>query len=131
MLRFGNRLSGVTLIELMIAVAIVAILAAVALPSYNQYIIKANRRAAQAEMLEIAVRERQFLIVNRGYADKATLVASGYSLPNELQSKYTFDVTPVASPPSFTITFAPIGTQATDGPLSLDSAGGKTPPEKW
>ena len=84
---FSGRNTGFTLMELMIVVAIVAILAAIALPAYNQYVIKANRRAAQAEMVEIAVREQQFLLVDRLYAGKATLESNGYSLPANLAER--------------------------------------------
>ena len=49
-----KRQAGFTLIELMMTVAIVAILARIAYPSYLQYIIRANRSAAEAQMMEIA-----------------------------------------------------------------------------
>lgn len=44
-----------TLIELMIVVAIVAILAAIAMPSYNNYIIKSEIRTAQSELLALSL----------------------------------------------------------------------------
>ncbi len=52
---------GFTFVELMITVAIIGILVAIALPSYRQYILRGNRAAAQAEMMDIANREQQFL----------------------------------------------------------------------
>src|SRR5215207_7603886 len=69
---------GFTLIELMITIAIVAILASIAIPSYRQYIIRGKRSAAKAVMMDIAIREQQFLLANRVYADTRTLVGSGY-----------------------------------------------------
>lgn len=128
----GSRQRGFTLMELMIVVAIVAILAAIALPSYAQYVIRANRKAAQTQMVEIANRQQQFFIANRAYADTAGIQSTGYALPSELQSRYTWAVTlPAGTIPGFTVTFTPIGGQASDGALTLDSAGTKTPVEKW
>lgn len=123
---------GFTLIEVMITVAIVAILASIALPSYRQYIVRSKRSAAQAQMMDIANRQQQFLIANRNYADKTALTTSGYSLPAEVSSNYSYDVTLQDSgPPTFTITFTAIGSQVGDGNLGLTSEGVKTPPEKW
>lgn len=122
---------GFTLIEVMITVAIVAILASIALPSYRQYIVRSKRSAAQAQMMDIANRQQQFLIANRGYADKTALTASGYALPAEVASNYGYDVTVATSPPAFTITFSAINSQVGDGDLGLTSEGVKTPPGKW
>lgn len=49
----GQR--GFTLMELMIVVAIVAILAAISIPAYQQYIIKSEIRAAQADLLSLSM----------------------------------------------------------------------------
>lgn len=124
---------GFTLIEVMITVAIVAILASIALPSYRQYIIRAKRSAAQAQMMDIANRQQQFLIANRSYANKTALTGSGYILPAEVSSNYSYEVTlqEAGLPPAFTITFTPIGSQVGDGDLGLTSEGVKTPGNKW
>ncbi len=123
---------GFTLIEVMITVAIVAILASIALPSYRQYVIRAKRSAAQAQMMDIANRQQQFLIANRKYADTTALTGSGYSLPAEVSSNYSYTVTiPDDGPPAFTLTFTPIGSQTGDVELGLTSEGVKTPANKW
>lgn len=126
------RLNGFTLIELMIVVAIIGILTAIAYPSYQQYVIRANRTAAQAEMMDIANRQQQFLLTNRSYVSKATLELSGYALPSDVSSKYSYAIAlGGAAVPSYTITFTPTGSQASDGNLVLTSEGVKTPADKW
>ena len=123
---------GFTLIEVMITVVIVAILAAIAYPSYRQYIIRSDRAAAQSVMMDIANREQQFLMANRAYADKATVTASGFSLDSDLANKYDWDITVgTGTVPAFTITFTPKGSQASDVTLTLNHQGVKTPADKW
>ena len=124
-----KKQAGVTLIELVIVVIIVGILAAIAVPSYRQYVIKGNRRAAQAVMMDIANRERQYFIGNREFASKADLA---YSLSTEVSDNYTYDIALDAGPPpAFTITFTAVGAQVSDGNLTLTSEGDKGPAGKW
>jgi type IV pilus assembly protein PilE len=126
-----KRQKGFTLVELMIVLLIVAILTTFAVSSYRQSVIKSTRRAAQAVMMDIANRERQYFIANRAFASKSEL---GYTLPADLTGKYTWDVDltkPTGPPPGFTITLTPAGSQSTDVKLTLDSNGVKTPADKW
>lgn len=121
-----GRQHGFTLIELMITVAIIGILAAVAYPSYTSYIVRANRSAAQAQMLDIANRQQQFMLANRAYATKGVLENSGYALPAEVRAKYSYTITVGTSAvPDYLITFTAIDSQASDGDLTLNSEGVK------
>jgi type IV pilus assembly protein PilE len=58
---------GFTLIELMIVVAIVAILAAVALPSYSDYVIRGKLAEAQGELAAIRTKLETYYLDNRTY----------------------------------------------------------------
>lgn len=131
---FINRAEqrGFTLIELMIVVAIVGILSSIAYPAYTQYMINASRAAAQSEMMAIANRQQQFLLTNRNYVDKATLEASGYALPADVDKKYDYAIVlGGGAVPFYTLTFTAIGSQAGDGNLTINSDGVKTPADKW
>jgi len=62
--------SGFTLIELLITVAIVSILAAVAYPSYSDFVTKSNRTEGQGELLRYANLQEQYFNDFRTYADE-------------------------------------------------------------
>jgi len=86
---------GFTLIELMITVAIIAILAAVALPAYNDYVQRAKLTEAFTGLADFRVRMEQFYQDNRRY-DGAGLGGCGAAAPN---SKYfSFVCAPAVSP---------------------------------
>jgi type IV pilus assembly protein PilE len=68
---------GVTLLELLVAVAIVAILGTIAVPSYVKYITRANRSAAKSLLVQVADRQEQYFADHKGYA--TALTALGYS----------------------------------------------------
>ena len=125
---------GFTLIEMMITVAIIGILSAIALPSYQQYILRSNRAAAQAEMMDIANRQQQLLLANRSYAahDSTVWTNTGYTPPADVSARYGYTIAiGTGSVPTYTITFTPTGSQLKDGPLGLTSDGTKTPAGKW
>lgn len=122
----GGR--GFTLIELMITVAVIAILAAIAIPSYQAQIRKSRRAEAQAHLMALSGRQQQFLVDTRAYAD--TLAGIGIAAPPNVANGYvlTMNVPAGATPPSFTITATPQGDQVSEpcGTLSITNTGART-----
>jgi type IV pilus assembly protein PilE len=123
------RPRGFTLIELIIVIAIVALLVAVALPSYRDHMRKSRRAEAQAYLMAIAGRQQQFLIDSRGYA--ATLATINIPQPASVVAAYDVTLAVVTGPPpTFLLTAAPkSGTDQTlerCGTLTIDQTGAKT-----
>jgi len=134
---YGRQAAGFTLIELMIVLAIIAILTVIAYPSYQRYIVKSNRQAARSMVYAIADRQEQFFLDNKAYAaDLSTLgytddtiyvgrdgQLSGAGAEDLIYSLQIVD----AADTSYTVLAEPEGVQAdrdTDcGNLSLTSSG--------
>jgi type IV pilus assembly protein PilE len=135
-LRGHSRAGGFSLIELMVAVAIVGILAAIAYPGYVYEMRKSRRSEAEQFLMDVSQRQQQYLLDQRAYApDLATL---NVAAPVDVQTFYSvtaanFMVLTAGPPPTFTVTLAPkSGTQqAGDVTLSIDNLGNKLPSGVW
>ncbi|CAJ0808519.1 hypothetical protein LMG18101_00383 [Ralstonia flaminis] len=74
--------------ELMITVAIIAILARIAYPSYQQYVLKSHRADAKTALLDLATRQERFFTLQNNYTSSPAALgyASGASFPLAIQS---------------------------------------------
>ena len=120
---------GFTLIELMIVVAILGIIAAVALPSYQNYVRDANRAAVKAIIYEGAQFMEQFYTENNRYDQDLTgnavaLPAALSQSPKTGVAQYNIILQPVANA-TFTLQAIPAGSMAGDvcGTLTLTNTG--------
>jgi len=103
---------GFTLIELMIAVAILAIVMGIAIPSYNQWVLESGRADAKGVLMQSAqTLERCFTRYN-AYDDENCALAEDDTVTSE-NNKYVMTVTTLAAD-AFTLTAAPQGGQAND-----------------
>jgi len=128
-----NQSDGFTLIELMITVAIIGILAAVAYPSYTDFVMRSNRSEAQRELLRYANLQEQVFVDTRAYAaDMTGLGASTASIDTE-SGNYTISVS-AQSATTFTLQAVAKSTQTSDSgctTLTIDQIGTKTPTACW
>jgi len=128
---FNNLQSGFTLIEVMIVVVIISILAAVAVPSYQSYILRSKRADATNKLTDIANQQLQYFMDNRVYG---TLDSTGLDLPQgdcaagEASSEeglYCISIDPVAPSNTYELIATPQGGQASDSEcatITYDSA---------
>ena len=114
-----SRHRGFTLIELLIALTVVAILVLIAFPSYQAYIVRSSRQAAQSELVALADSQEKIFLNSSAYSSSVTGNYTG-------QSGGGLGVAATAT--TFTFTATPVtGTsQAADGNLTITEAGKRT-----
>ena len=125
--RKNCRSHGFTLVELLVAVAIVGILTAVALPSYQNYVRDTNRGVAKAILYENAQFMEQFYTENNRYdqdlAGNAIVIPLIQS-PRTGAIQYQISLQAIANT-TFTLQAVPVGSMVGDvcGTLTLTNTG--------
>lgn len=120
-----NQPLGFTLIELMVTVAIIAIIASIALPSYNFAVVKTRRAAAAGCLTERAQTMERYYTTNLTYVGAAAPAACG----SDVSPHYAIAFQGVPSTKAYEIRATPQGGQATSdtkcGTLTLNARGVK------
>ena len=133
------RQAGFTLIELMVVVAIVAIIFAFAFPSYERYIVRAKRAVGQNVLMQVADRQQQFFMDNKSFAANLTnlgFTANPFLIDDDGSSTVTGDPDAVCSvalsnvtATTWTATATPVNGQLSRdtscGNLTINQAGAK------
>lgn len=126
-----KKLHGFTLIEVLIATVLVAIITALAWPSYLEHTRKGRRGSAQTLMMDIANRQAQYFLDARNYAVGADSITDlNVTVPSGVSDFYDVTIEPSApaTPPTYRIVATPKtgGSQEADGVLTLSSDGART-----
>ncbi len=136
---------GITLIELLIVVVIVAILAAVAIPMYNGYLQRARRADAKTMLEQVRAAQEMWRAEKGCYArDGVDCTGGAYAgaaiaklqntmgAPGTTVGYYSWSFITLNAN-SFTARSTPSGTQSSDGWLAINQDGTKTSqyPDRW
>lgn len=124
----NRRVSGFTLVELMIVVAVIGILTAVALPSYKKSVLKSQRSVAKGVLMQNAQTFERFYTTKGTYT--GAILSSDQSPKDAGPSakRYTISAT-YGDGSTFILTATPTTAQAADecGTLTLTNTGAQTP----
>lgn len=121
-----QRSYGYHLIELMVVVAVIAILSSIAYPSYQHYILKSHRDQAKADLVEIAQFAERFY--GEQYLCRIPATNPITQSPRQGTASYLLVFVGDATRTAFTVSAVPQGTQQNDkcGTLFINQAGIKT-----
>ncbi len=124
-----NASKGFTLVELMIVVAILGILAAVAVPSYTSYVMRADRAEAQRVIEEANQRIATFFSVNMTYNGITNQAPNLNIYQTTAQFNTSYNLTILVDPNGFQYTLSAVpraGTKQVNDPcgtLTINEAG--------
>ena len=123
---------GFTLIELLIVVAIIGILAAIAIPSYTNYLRRGRRADAKTALEQVRAAQEMWRAEKGGYStNQAALQTTMGAPPTQISNYYTWQFSGVLNANSYTAQAVATGSQTVDGNLFINNQGTKTPADKW
>ena len=113
-----TRTAGVTLVELLVVVTVVAILASIAMPGYRSHVLRTHRVEAKTALLNLAAAQERFYLVNNTYAANGVLSdapPAGLGLPATTENGwYTIAIANGADATTFSATATATGAQTAD-----------------
>lgn len=109
-----KKFDGFTLLELLIAVAVVGILGAVAYPAYVDFVQSSNRTEAQRELLRLANLQEQYFVDHRVYTDDMKNLGAASDPFTTEHSWYSIDATLANAGSTYKMTATAKGSQASD-----------------
>ena len=99
--------SGFTLIELMIVVAVIGILAAIAIPQYQTYIVRSRKVAVQADLTTYAQALERYNTANQKYGSSGTCGLGPKDVLKDTESSKYYDITGACNENDFKVTAKP------------------------
>lgn len=115
---------GYSLLELLIALAIAGIIAALANASYNAHVARARRASAQSELMDAALYLQRYHAAHDSYAD-AVLPAGASGASRDASTSYRLSVRPSSDGQGYLLTATPVAAIPGDrcGALTLTHTG--------
>lgn len=128
------RMRGITLIELMVVIILVAILGSISVSSYRSYLLRTHRTEAKTQLLRIQAAQEKFFLQNNRYAlatelDDAPPAGLGIpaATPNGMYTVDLIDVTGTTYTARARATAGQLKDAAACQTLTIDESGTRTP----
>ena len=128
-MNMGSRpsMAGFTLIEVLVVAILVGVIAAIALPAYQEQVREGRRTEARAMLLDVMNREHRFFADNSAYTTSIT-ASLNFNPAQSENGHYALTATLIAATGQVTLTATPQGGQAADtdcATLSLSTTGAR------